>query len=122
MTTKEKVTMSPTAPPVQSKDEAMLAKLRSTARPPEALAPHPAPQAPAARKNAVAPRLTTVEAVLAGMEPPPLPGKSKKTALQRLAVDIPADLHAKIKAHASRPNATVREDITALLAWFYNRE
>jgi hypothetical protein len=83
--------------------------------PPDASTPRPS------RKNAATARLTSMEAVLADMEPPPMPGKTKKPTLQRLAVDIPADLHAKIKEHASRPGASVREDITGLLNWFYNR-
>lgn len=71
------------------------------------------------RENGTAPRWASLADSLASLEPPPLPCKTEKEILQRLAVDIPADLHAKIKEMASRPGASVREDITALLAWFY---
>jgi hypothetical protein len=72
-------------------------------------------------KTAVARRFTRMADVLANLEPPPRPGKTQEQALQRLAVDIPADLHAKIKKSAAHRNSSVREDITALLAWFYER-
>lgn len=67
------------------------------------------------------PRPLSMAAALAGITPPPMSGKIKTVALQRLAVDIPADLHVKIKEYASRTGSTVREDISELLTWFYNR-
>lgn len=56
---------------------------------------------------------------LAEVPAPPLPLPAKKVTLQRLAVDIPADLHAKIKRLANRPGASVRDDVAALLEWYY---
>lgn len=71
-----------------------------------------APKDPRARKRPLAESL-------AELPPPPLPSESKKILLRRLAVDIPDDLHATIKRVARRPGGSVRDDVAALLEWYY---
>jgi hypothetical protein len=52
---------------------------------------------------------------LAGM----LPDRSEEVALERLAVDIPADLHAAIKMYAAQRKSTIRDDVAQILRMAY---
>lgn len=61
----------------------------------------------------------TLAESLAGLSRPPLPRARKKEAMQRLAVDIPASLHATIKRVAGRPGGSLRDDVATLLDWYY---
>lgn len=44
---------------------------------------------------------------------------AEEVKLERLAVDIPADLHAAIKMHAAQRKSTIRDDVAKVLGEVY---
>lgn len=74
------------------------------------------------QENVPQPRKTDLANILSSIGPlPPIAPAQKKPALKRLAVDITAELHARMKEATTRRGTTIRDEVTVILEKFFGK-